>query len=205
MGSTISSLSSGQRYQIGTPGGRGKGTQEDTETQARRLLADRIEDHLSTLFDRTRELLSENERYILAVAHALETHKTFSGEDVTAIFEGTRGPLVDGTVYTDDAFIERLREYHLAAKQAHQNHSASGVPLPTPVPAYVVTIPETYLSGNGVGTGNGSAAGTEDVIEFDGFGSGNGSGGNGSHGPLGAPTYDPPARGESDGPDSDHA
>jgi ATP-dependent Zn protease len=205
MGSTISSLSSGQRYQIGTPGGgRGKGTQEDTETQARRLLADRIEDQLSTLFDQTQALLRENERYILAVAHALETHKTFSGEDVTAIFEGTRGPLVDGTVYTDDAFIERLREYHLAAKQAHQKHSTSGIPLPSPEPApgYLVTIPEAYLNGNGTGTSN--VAGSEDVIDFGGLSSGNGSHGP-SHGPLGAPTYDPPANGESDGPDSDHA
>ena len=208
MGSTISSLSSGQRYQIGTPGGHGKGTQEDTETQARRLLADRIEDHLSTLFGQTEELLRENERYILAVAHALETHKTFSGEDVTAIFEGTRGPLVNGTVYTDDAFIERLREYHLAAKRAHQNHSESGVSLPSPEPApgYLVTIPEAYLNGNGSGTGNpnGDVTGSEDVIDLGGLGSGNGSHGP-SHGPLGAPTYDPPAHGESDGPDGDHA
>jgi ATP-dependent Zn protease len=176
MGSTISSLSSGQRYQIGTPGGGGKGSQEDSEKQARRLLADRIEDQLSTMFATTQELLRENERYILAIAHALETHKTFSGEDVTAIFEGTRGPLVDGTVYTDDAFIERLRQYHLAAKLAHQKHSESGValPSPSPMPAYVVTIPESYLSGNG------------------------------SHGPLSAPTYDPPASGsEPDGSGDD--
>jgi cell division protease FtsH len=201
MGSTISSLSSGQRYQIGTPGGRGKGNQEDSETQARRLLADRIEDQLSTLFVETQELLRENERYILAVAHALETHKTFSGEDVTAIFEGTRGPLVDGTVYADEAFIERLRAYHLAAKLAHQKHSESGVALPTPTPAYVVTVPETYLNiGNGNGTSTeisfGTDTGTEDAIDFGGLGTGNGS-----HGPLSAPTYDPPGQGPDDSND----
>jgi cell division protease FtsH len=127
------------------------------------------------MFVETQGLLRENERYILAVAHALETHKTFSGEDVTAIFEGTRGPLVDGTVYADEAFIDRLREYHLAAKLAHQKHSESGLPLPSPVPAYVVTVPESYLNGNG------------------------------SHAPLSAPTYDPPGLGQGpDEPNDQH-
>jgi cell division protease FtsH len=205
MGSTISSLSSGQRYQIGTPGGRGKGNQEDSETQARRLLADRIEDQLTVQFAETEELLRENERYVLAVAHALETHKTFSGEDVTAIFEGTPGPLVDGTVYTDDAFIERLREYHLAAKLAHQKHGTSALPLPSPVPAYAVTISESYLNsnGNGTGTTSGTVTGTEDVIDFGGLGTGN-SNGNGSYGgPLSAPTYDPPGHNRPDDSDED--
>jgi cell division protease FtsH len=137
MGSTVSSMVAGQRLQIGTPGGRGKGTQEDATTQARRLLADRIEDNLTALLTRTEEILRENERYVLAIAHALETHKTFSGEDVTAIFEGARGPLVDGTPYADDEFIDRLREYHLAAKRAHREHSEPDLPLPVAIPALV--------------------------------------------------------------------
>jgi ATP-dependent Zn protease len=199
MGQTVSSLSAGQRLQIGTPGGRGKGTQEEADAIARRMLADRIEDNLTRLLESTAEVLRENERYVLAVAHALETHKTVSGEDIEAIFEGQHGPLVDGTVYHDDAFMGRLSEYHLAAKVAHHEHSKPHlqIPEPEPEPAYVVTIPESYLNGNGTSTGNanGSVTGTEDVIEFDGFGSGNGS-----HGPLGAPTYDPPANGESDQP-----
>ena len=73
------------------------------------------------------------------------------------------------------------------------------------MPAYVVTVPESYLNGNGYGTGttSGTATGTEDVIDFGGLGTGN-SNGNGSYtGPLGAPTYDPPADGESDEPDDD--
>jgi hypothetical protein len=189
MGQTVSSLSAGQRLQIGTPGGRGKGNQEEAEAIARRMLADRIEDNLTRLLEETVELLRENERHVLAVAHALESHKTFSGEDVEAIFEGRRGPLVDGTVYADDAFIDRLREYHVAARLAHQQHSKPAIPMPTPEPppAYAVIIPEAYLHGNGVSNGNGSTAGTEDVVDFGGLGSGNGS-----HGPFGAPTYDPP-------------
>ncbi len=113
---------------------------------------------------------------MLALAHALETHKTLSGEDVTAVFEGGHGPLVDGTGYADDAFIARLREYHLAAKRAHQDHNQPKLQMPTATPAYVVTIPESYVNGNG-SNGNGSVTGNDEVMEF---------------GPLGAPTYDPP-------------
>jgi cell division protease FtsH len=209
MGQTVSSLSAGLRLQIGTPGGRGKGNQEDAEAIARRMLADRIEDNLTRLLDETVELLRDNERHVLAVAHALETHKTFSGEDIEAIFEGQQGPLVDGRVYADDAFIDRLREYHVAAKLAHQQHSKPAIPMPTPEPvpasAYVVTIPENYLN-NGNGTGNGTAYGTatgaEDVIDFDGLGMGNGSHGP-SHGPLSAPTYDPPGQDEPEDSDGE--
>jgi cell division protease FtsH len=135
MGQTVSSVSTGQRLQVGTPGGRGNGTQEDSQAQARRLLADRIEDNLSALLTRVEGLLRENEPYVLALAHALETHKTLSGDDVTAVFEHTPGPLVDGTPYADDEFIERLREYHRAAARAHREHSQPDIQMPVPVPA----------------------------------------------------------------------
>jgi len=204
MGKTVSSAATGRRLESGTPGGGnraatpGSGERQGPSPFGR--LADRIEENLSTLLVRAEDVLRENERDVLALAHALESHKTLSGEDVTAVFEGTRGPLVDGTVYTDDAFIDRLREYHAAAKLAHQQHSKPAIPMPTPepVPTYVVTIPGSFLSGNGSGNGStyGTATGTDDVIEFDGLG-------NGSHGPLGAPTYDPPSDGESDQPDND--
>ena len=209
MGKTVSSAATGRRLESGTPGGGnraatpGSGERQGPSPFGR--LADRIEENLSTLLVRAEDVLRENERDVLALAHALESHKTLSGEDVTAVFEGTRGPLVDGTVYTDAAFIDRLREYHAAAKLAHQQHSKPAIPMPTPepVPTYVVTIPGSFLSGNGSGNGSayGTATGTEDVddvIEFDGLGNGNGS-----HGPLGAPTYDPPSDGESDQPDND--
>ena len=45
-------------------------------------------------------MLVEDRRYVLAIAHALETHKTITGEDIDAIFEGGRGPTLDGAVYT---------------------------------------------------------------------------------------------------------
>ena len=40
---------------------------------------------------------------VLAVAHALETHKTLSGEDVEAVLNGRPGIAVDGAVYRDPA------------------------------------------------------------------------------------------------------
>jgi hypothetical protein len=207
MGKTVSSAASARRLEAGTPGGGQRAATPGTNPEAHGSpafgrLADRIEDNLGALLVRAEEILRDNERHVLALAHALETHKTLSGEDVAAVFEGGRGPLVDGTAYADDTFVAKLREYHLAAKRAHQEHNAPQVSLPSPEPAYLVTIPEAYLNSNGssAGNGNGSVTGNEDVIDFGGLGSGNGS-----NGPLGAPTYDPPAHGESDGPDSDHA
>jgi ATP-dependent Zn protease len=205
MGKTVSSAASSRRLEAGTPGGPRSATAPGTGVDGHGpspfgRLADRIEDNLGLLLVKAEDILRENERHVLALAHALETHKTLSGEDVTAVFDGGRGPLVNGSPYTDDAFIDRLRDYHLAAKRAHQEHNQPHLTLPTSEPAYAVTIPEAYLNGIGNGNGNGSATGSEDVIDFGGMGSGNGS-----HGPLGAPTYDPPTYGESDGPDNDQS
>ena len=77
--------------------------------EARRALADRIEDNLTTLLDRIEEIIRENRNHVLALAHALETHKTLSGEDVVAVLEHTQGPLVDGTPYADAAFLAAAR------------------------------------------------------------------------------------------------
>ena len=114
---------------------------------------------------------------MLALAHALETHKTLSGEDVTAVFEGGHGPLVDGAPYADDAFIDKLREYHLAAERAHREHNQPQVSLPVAEPAYAIA--DGYGTGsffdgsfNGNGSGTGGVTGTDDVIDFGGLGTG---------------------------------
>jgi cell division protease FtsH len=206
MGKTVSSAASARRLESGTPGGGnraatpGGGDAHGPSPFGR--LADRIEDNLGLLLVKVEEILRDNERHVLALAHALETNKTLSGEDVTAVLEGGRGPLVNGEPYADDLFIAKLRDYHLAAKRAHQEHNQPQLTLPTAEPAYVVTVPEAYLYGNASSNGNGagSGTGTEDVIDFGGLGSGNGS-----HGPFGAPTYDPPTYGEPDGPDDEHS
>ncbi|TVZ01685.1 AAA family ATPase [Trebonia kvetii] len=205
MGKTVTSAASARRLEAGTPGGPrsaaapGKGGDAGPSPFGR--LADRIEDNLGLLLVKVEEILRENERYVLALAHALESHKTLSGEDVTAVFEGGRGPLVDGAPYADDAFIAKLRDYHLAAKLAHQQHNQPQLTLPVAEPVFAIA--DSYGSGGFLGgsaygpNGNGSGTGTsgsEDVIDFGGIGTGNGSHG----GPLGAPTYDPPAYGEPD-------
>jgi len=142
MGSTVSSYSTGLRMETGSPGGRRgvPGTDgKDAKAQARHALADRIEDNLKTLLDRTEQLLRENRNDILAVAHALETHKTISGEDVIAVLEHTTGPLVDGRPYADERFIAELGDYHLAAARAHREHGQ--VKLTMPVPAAIAPVP----------------------------------------------------------------
>jgi hypothetical protein len=93
-------------------------------------------------------------------------------------------------------FIDKLRQYHLAAKRAHQEHNQPHLTMPTAEPAYAIAGSALF---DGFGTnGNGSVTGADDVIDF-------GGNGNGSHGPLGAPTYDPPTFGEPDDPDNDHS
>ena len=121
MGTTVSSYSTAKRLEVGSPGGGRGGTLkkgQDPEAQVRHALADRIEDKLGVLLGRTEEIIRENQRDVLALAHALEKYKTLSGEDVVAVLEHTRGPLVDGTPYGDESFMAELAEYHKAAARA---------------------------------------------------------------------------------------
>lgn len=132
MGSTVSSYSSARRLEVGSPGG-GKGAPgkgENAETVVRHALADRIEDHLATLLERAEQILQENRSSVLALAHALETHKTLSGEDVEAVLTGREGPNVDGRIYADPDFIAKLEEYHSAAAGAHRSHAQIRLALP---------------------------------------------------------------------------
>lgn len=138
MGTTVSSYSTAKRLEVGSPGGKAQ-RGKDPEAELRHALADRIEDNLTTLLTRTEEILAGHRADVLALAHALESHKTLSGEDVTAVLERTRGPLVDGTPYGDAEFIALLDEYHRAAALAHRDHSQSQLPLPAPVSATMVT------------------------------------------------------------------
>ncbi|MGD0062751.1 MAG: AAA family ATPase [Streptosporangiaceae bacterium] len=137
MGTTVSSYSTAKRLEVGSPGGGRGGTTkkgQDPEAAVRHALADRIEDQLTRLLDRVEEILQENRHHVLALAHALETHKTLSGEDVVAVLEHRRGPLVDGTPYADESFLAELSEYHQSAAQAHRDHSLEQLALPAPVP-----------------------------------------------------------------------
>src|SRR5260370_41572686 len=115
MGSKMSSSSTAKRLEVGCPGGgRGGALKkgQDPEAEARRALADRIEDKLTTLLDRTEEIIRENRNHVLALAHALEAHKTLSGADVVAVLEYRRGPRVAGTPSGDEGLLSWLNSYH---------------------------------------------------------------------------------------------
>ena len=128
MGSTISSHASNRRNEVGAPGGnRGK---DDGTKDLRMALGDRIENNLSTLLVRAEEILKENKFKVLALAHALETHKTISGDDVIAVMNGEKGPLVDGRPYSIQSNLDAIWNYHLAAVVAHQKHERPDLPIP---------------------------------------------------------------------------
>jgi ATP-dependent Zn protease len=127
MGSTVSSYASSRRMELGAPGG-GKG--RDPKEEMRRALSDRIEDNLGALLARSETLLRENRKHVLAVAHALETHKTLSGNDVHAVIEGRKGDVVNGEAYFDPTNLAQLEEYHKSALQAHKEHRKPDLPLP---------------------------------------------------------------------------
>jgi len=97
-------------------------------------LGKRAEAHLAALADRTGVLLGEERRNVLSVAHALEVHKTITGEDVSAIVNGTEGPVVDGRPYQTAEFAATLESYHEQVKLAHSGRDRR-MPIPIPVPA----------------------------------------------------------------------
>jgi len=130
MGSTVSSYSTAKKMEVGAPGGRSGKKGEDPEAIMRQALADRIEDNLSDMLDRVESLLKEDRRQILALAHALEIHRTLTGEDVEAVLEGHEGPSVDGRPYANPSFAHLLEDYHRAAADAHQGHSRVLLTLP---------------------------------------------------------------------------
>lgn len=128
MGLTISSHLSNRRFEMGAPGGpKGK---DDTEKQMRMALSDRIEENLGKLLIQAEEILRENRNQVLALAHALETYKTMSGEDVSAVIEGVQGSIVDGRPYLDANFLAEIEKYHSASVVAHREHRVPDVHLP---------------------------------------------------------------------------
>ena len=95
-------------------------------------VAGRVEQKLKELYERVHELLMSNRRWVMAVAHALEEHKTITGEDIDAIFNGTRGPIVDGRWYHTDDFVDAYVRWHQAALDAHRNQTKLLAPFPQP-------------------------------------------------------------------------
>jgi ATP-dependent Zn protease len=145
MGDTLVAQGAVMRILGGPAGGApaapqgGNGDRPGEETAKR--FGDRVERRLQELLADTRRVLEENRGLVLAVAHALEVHKTIQGDDVTAIMEGTRGPNVDGRVYHAEEFRAAAEQYHAAAADAHRHHAKITIPLP----AIVLAAPNGHL------------------------------------------------------------
>ena len=148
MGTGISSLSALQALGIavgkpeprsGSGGGGGfgfgAGPLKAPDRNAVGQLGERIESTLARLLEKAEQILTESRHEVLALAHALETHKTLTGDDVLAVIEARPGPLVDGSVYERDSFTEELEAYHRAAVSAHEGHTKVMLSLPFIAPA----------------------------------------------------------------------
>jgi ATP-dependent Zn protease len=134
MGSTVASH--GVTHEVGISGGgggRGKGKAEGGSTKdlMDTGLGHRIEERLEELLHKADELVRQNRREVLAVAHALESNKTLTGPDIEAIIEGREGPLVDGSAYHRPEFVEMLEAYHAHLLAAHKRLATERVPLPS--------------------------------------------------------------------------
>jgi cell division protease FtsH len=84
---------------------------------------------------------------VLALAHALETVKTITGDDVEAIIEGVPGPTVDGQPYHDPSFRSMLERYHEAVLRAHKEHAGVEARIPVPVPPPPVEVAASSPAG----------------------------------------------------------
>jgi len=126
MGTTVASHGLAQRL-----GQSGRGDERGPFDLIEWGLGEQVEERLGELMERTHLLLSENRRAVLAVAHALETHKTVTGDDIQAIIEGRPGTLIDGSPYGSATFADIAEEYHARVLAAHKGHGQVEVPLPT--------------------------------------------------------------------------
>ncbi len=134
MGDTIAAQAVVQELIGGGGGYASPIDREDQDGRHRANMGNRIEMRLTKILDEATMLLHENRLMVLAIAHALETHKTISGDDVAAIFEGRQGPKVNGRDYHHPSFLEVADRYHNEALAAHRMTGRVEIPLPVLVP-----------------------------------------------------------------------
>jgi cell division protease FtsH len=134
MGGTLASHEISERFHVGGGGGGGGNNQNrrDPTKELLQSLGGRIEENLKRLLEQTEKLVKANRYEILGVAHALESRKTITGEDVHAIVYGNEGPFIDGRAYQDRAFRKALDGYHEAALDAHTSRGTVNIPMPRP-------------------------------------------------------------------------
>ena len=122
----------------GAGGGRRTGEQEPSAAMSP-VLGERVEERLRELYERTERLISDNRYEVLALAHALECHRTLNGVDVEAIIDKRRGPIVDGSVYADDVVRRAIEDYHAEAVVYHRTGEGCPV-LPDPRAVMAATL-----------------------------------------------------------------
>jgi cell division protease FtsH len=108
----------------------------------------KVEDRLSELLTRTHDLLEQSRLDVFAVTHALEAHKTLTGEDVEAVIEGRYGRLLDGRIYKVPGFAEIFGAYHERIASAHEARERVAVALPNPV-EWAPELAAEAANGNG--------------------------------------------------------
>jgi cell division protease FtsH len=117
--------------QAGVPGPWGPRPDEKDNDLLKGNLGNRIEGKLSELLKRTEQLLRDNRGEVLCVAHALEANKTVSGDDVKAVVDRRRGPILDGSVYANPGVVEQLEAYHAEVVASHTGSATLTTVLPT--------------------------------------------------------------------------
>ncbi|MET0275528.1 MAG: AAA family ATPase [Acidimicrobiia bacterium] len=152
MGTTIASHAVTTAAQV-TGGLPGQGKGSPTGEMLRGGLGQRVEDNLARLLRRTAQMLEKDRDAVLCLAHALEVHKTLSGDDVVAVIERMPGPIVDGTLYANPEFVSSIRAYHDEMLELHRQ-SVQKIELEAPMPA-----PTPVMAAVGASDTNGTEAG----------------------------------------------
>jgi ATP-dependent Zn protease len=110
---------------------------------------DAVEEKMQELFKRAQALICENERWVMAISHALERYHTITGEDIDAILDGSQGPVVDGAWYHTDDFVEKYRAFHARALDAHAAQSPFKELPPMPEMAMAIAAASHELTPDG--------------------------------------------------------
>jgi hypothetical protein len=109
----------------------GIGSSADDVSQARRNEFDAaVEAKLQELYLRAQKLLDDNRWFVISIAHALQEHRTITGEDIDAIYQGEQGPTLDGAYYHTERFRQEIIEFLTAAREAHLTQGRLSHTLP---------------------------------------------------------------------------
>lgn len=88
-----------------------------------------VEDLLGEIYREVQELIERDRHRVLALAHALEVHRSLSGPDAMAVLGLRIGPMVDGSVYESPDAHEALEEYHRQMLSSRRDAQAAPSPL----------------------------------------------------------------------------